>query len=245
MKYYYDEDRKGYLPIDEDRNLHGFRLVQCPRCGERRADSFHVSTMDPAKAGSKELSSAWHQLVRDKSDDAFDRWPLYERFATLLKQEFPGMYVSPSIRFGTVDMEVDETVDLAAPGLSTVVLKKEIFERLSKRGLKIDAWPVKTRYTKAVKHPESYVELAAQPLASAAPGQNIRLCPVCNRSNYTGFTPGGSIRPCELDASTVPANRDAFRIIESPTNIIVTERFVNEVRDFDCGNILWTEVQTR
>jgi hypothetical protein len=245
MKYFYDADRKGYLPIDQDRNLPYFRLVQCPRCGERRSDGVHVSTMDPGKSGSKELRSAWRKLIRDKSDDAFDRWPLYEHFASLLKQEFPGMYVSPSINFGIIDMEVDELVDIAGPGLGILVLKKEVFERLCKGGVIVDAWPVKARYTKSVKHPETYVELAAQPLASAAPGQNIRLCSVCNRSNYAGFAPGGSIRPCVLDASTVPANLDAFRIIEAPTNIIVTERFVNEVRDLDCGNILWTEVQMR
>jgi hypothetical protein len=116
MKYFYDADRKGYLPIDQDRNLRSFRLVQCPRCGERRSDSVHVSTMDPGKMDSKELQTAWRKLLRDKSDDAFDRWPLYEGFATLLKQEFPEMYVSASMNFGIVEMEVDELVDLAAPG---------------------------------------------------------------------------------------------------------------------------------
>jgi len=239
MKYFYDVGRKNYLPIDKDRDLLDFRLVQCPRCGERRADSVHISPTDPAKLGSAELRRAWRKLASDKSDDAFDRWPLYEEFARLLKQEFPGMYVSPSIMFGTVDVEVDDPVDIAAPGMGIIVLKKEGFERLRKRGVVVDVWPIKTRYTKTVKQHEEYVELAAQPVASAAPGQNIRLCSVCNRSNYPGWN-----GPCILDESTVPPDIDAFRIIESPTEIIVTERFVNAVQDFDCGNILWKEVRT-
>jgi hypothetical protein len=201
--------------------------------------------MDPGKAGSEGLRTAWRKLVRDKSDDASDRWPFYEQFATLLKQEFPEMYVSPSIKFGIVDVEVSNLVDLAAPGLGILVTKEAVFGKLTERGLVLEAWPVKARYTKAVKYPERYVELAAQPVASAAPGQNIRLCPLCNRSNFTGFGPNCTIVPCILDKTTVPPNLDAFRIIESPTNIIVTERFVNEVQNLDCGNIVWTEVQTR
>ena len=79
----------------------------------------------------------------------------------------------------------------------------------------------------------------SQPLASAASGQNIRLCPVCNRSNHLGRG------PCVLDQSSAPPNVDAFRIIDSPTNIIVTERFVEELQGFNCGNVVWAEVQTR
>ena len=246
MRYFYDGERKSDVPIpvDQDRNLPHFRLVQCPRCGEKRSDGVHVSTLDLGKAGSKELRAAWRELIRDKSDDAFDRWPLYERFTALLKNELPGTYVSPSIKLGIIDIEVGKLADLAAPGLGIVVLKEAVFGRLREEGLAIAAWPVKARYTSTVKHPEPYVELAAQPLASAAPGQNIRLCPICNRSNYVGWGPNRTIVPCILDESSVPPNCDAFRIIECPTNIIVTERFVNKVRDLDCGNILWTEVRT-
>jgi hypothetical protein len=244
MRYYYDLEKKPTdLPIDEDRGLIYFRLVQCPFCEEKRTSPVHISTMNPAKAGSREFRRSWNALKRNQSNEELDRWPLYLAFATQFQRDFPGLFISPGIRFGILRVHVDRMVSLAAPGMGKIVLVNSLFEHLRKKGIDVDGWPVNARFSKKIRKPEELLELVAMPVASAAPNQGINFCSACNRSDYNGWQ-GLDFHPCPVDALSIPAGCNAFRIIECPTNIIVSERFVNEVQGFDCGNVKWAELKT-
>jgi hypothetical protein len=246
MKWYYGVGKPNDLPIDQDRNFISFGLVQCPTCGERRSDGVHISTMDPRKVGSPELRSAWRKLYEMRgADDPLTGWPFYEQFATRLKTEFPELHVSANMNFGVLDVEVERMVDIAGPGMGVVVIRKALLEWLiSRRGLGLEGWPVKVRYTRNVQNPAPYLEIAARPIARALPGQGVEFCEMCQRSNFRGFRPGSwESCPCVLDESSVPPGVDGFRIKESPTPIIFSERFVEELQDHD-GNIMWAEVKT-
>lgn len=244
MKYYYYLGKFNVLPIDQDKSLMDIPLVQCAHCLQKRTTAVHISPNDPRKSGSAAFRQAWRRLAANKSDNDLDRWPLYETFAECFRTDFPGLYVSPGVEFGVLEVEVERMVDMATPGTGVMVLRKSLFDWLVKSGLKIEGWPVKARYCKKVEKPEELVELAALPVASAAPGQGIKLCPACNRSDYDGRDPHVvQTHPCIINRGSVPAGVDAFRIIESPGNIIVTERLVEAVADLDCGNIQWAEAR--
>lgn len=245
MTWFYKIEKPGSdLPMDEDRPRLYFRLVECPHCGERRSAVTHISPLDPAKMGSPELRRRWRKLRGNKSDDCLERWPDYEAFASQLLSEFPHLPASAAMEFGMIGVRVDRMVDLAAPGTGVVVLKKSLFSQLAARGLGIEGWPVKARFSKRISNPEEIVELAALPVATAAPGQNIKMCPACQRSDFDGRMTGRlGFHPCKLDPQSVPPNVDAFRIVESPINVIVSERVVEALEGYDCGNVLWTPVE--
>ena len=245
MRYFFKINKpKSDLPMDEDRNLKGFRLVECPACGKKGAFVLHVSTMDPGKEGTPELRRRWSALRRMDSDSEAERWPFYERFANQLHLERPDLFVSPGMAFGVLQIRVDRMVDLCTPGLGVMVLKRGLFDQMVSGGLEVESWPVKARYSKRIPNPMEIVELVAQPLASAALGQGIQMCSVCNRSNYDGGRTAQGFTPCKMSLASVPPEADAFRIKECPLNVIVSERFVNELEGLDCGNVQWCEVET-
>ena len=245
MRYFFKINKpKSDLPMDQDRNLMGFRLVECPVCKKKGASVLHVSTMDPGRGGTPELRRRWSALRRMASDDEAERWPFYEAFANQFHLEFPELFVSPGMEFGVLQISVHRIVDLCTPGLGVMVLKKDLFNQMHSRGLGMESWPVRARYSKRIMNPVEIVELVALPLSSAASGQGIQLCPFCNRSNYDGGRTVLGFTPCKMSLASVPPGLDAFRIKECPLNVIVSERFVNELEGLDCGNVQWAQVET-
>jgi hypothetical protein len=243
VKYFYYTGKPNCLPMDEDRNDISLPLIQCPYCGEKRTPCYRMSPSDPRTTGSPELRRAWRELKNTQADEPLDRWPKYEHFAGLFQKENSQAFVSPGMHFGQIQVRVDQMVDLAAPGLGVMVLKKSSFEELVAVGLHIASWPVKARFSKRIKNPEDIVELVAHPLAKGAEGQGIALCSQCNRSDYRQRQKTLASHPCALSEASVPMDADVFRIQECPTNIIVSERFVEAVKNWDCGNIIWNPVE--
>ncbi|HZI12834.1 MAG TPA: double-CXXCG motif protein [Myxococcus sp.] len=155
----------------------------------------------------------------------------------------PDAELPPGTGFGPLEgSALGEFGPLAWVVGQKLLLRREVLERLQAEGVQgLRVCPTKLRFRQ--KNPPEFLELQMEPHGrlhpDCIPPDEPPPCPTCGRFGLT--------RPDEpiLDASSMPTDRDLFRLGNFATMIIGTERFMEAVRRLELDGILFEELPTR
>lgn len=124
----------------------------------------------------------------------------------------------------------------------TLLLRSEALEQLQAHGVRgLQGCPIDVRIRG--KNPpellELQLELHGRLHPACLPADRKPPCPTCGNDRLT--LPD----PIILEAASLPADVDAFRLAEATTVILVTERFVDAVKRLGLDGVTFRELKTR
>ncbi len=226
---YYTDDRRWGLPG-----------TQCPVC--------HAIWSTAADAyPSVDLSHLPPHEQKKYVDPFEENYSEFERIREQVRPLAPpGVHLWPGTGFGPMTGSArGQFAPLSLTHPWTLLLHREPFERLKAEGLRgLKGVRAELRFRK--KNPPELLEMELLPRGrvhpDCLPADLPAPCPKCERV--------GGKRPDEsemiLDATTLPADLDLFRLEDFMTTIIVTERFVEAVRRLGYEQaIVFHELPTR
>jgi len=204
-----------------DERKWGLPGVQCPVCQaiwSTAGDAY--PSVDLSHLPAQEQKKYLPRLEKDYAE--FER--LREQVRPLVP---PGVHLWPGTKFGPlVGSAQGEFGPLALAHSWTLLMQREPLEQLQATGLRgLKGCRTELRFRK--KNPPELLELELLPWGELHPDclpDRPPPCPKCERDGYT--LPEQLL----LDATTLPADLDLFRLAGFLTLIIATERFVETVR---------------
>ncbi|HZI12128.1 MAG TPA: double-CXXCG motif protein [Myxococcus sp.] len=211
-------------------------LKDCPGCGATwAAAALHYPCVDLSQLpGTKE-----YEKPRAEPYDELMR--LLEKVRPLMPQ---GAILKPGVLFGPMKGWAKGTFgQLYMQNPWTLCLRREALERLQEAGVRgLQGCPLEVRYRG--KNPPELFELQLEFHARFHPD-----ClpaepppPPCSRCGRESNTLPD---PYILDAKTLPATADVFRLADWPTYILATERFVETAHRLKLDGVVFREVPVR
>ncbi|MFP2929662.1 double-CXXCG motif protein [Pyxidicoccus sp. 3LG] len=154
----------------------------------------------------------------------------------------PNAELPPGARFGPLVGTAFGKLPAFAWIIEVLLVHREAMERLLAEGMRgLLACPTALRFRQ--KNPPELLELQIEPLGrlhpDCIPPDVPPPCATCGRHAFR--------RPDDpiLDAATLPADLDLFRVGNFATMVIGTERFMEAVRRLDLDGISFRELPTR
>jgi uncharacterized double-CXXCG motif protein len=209
--------------------------VRCPRCGEVFAG---IGEAYPAV----ELSALPEQgkLKARVEEDFAEFTRLRERVRPLVPA---GATLEPGTRFGPLSGTArGDFPGVILPNAWTVLVRKETLEQLQAGGLRgLNGCRMELRFRG--KNPPELLELQVEPRGllhpDCLPRGMAAPCETCGR--YGFGLPAAPI----LDSTSLPTDRDLFRLANFKTVIVGTERFAETVRRLGIEEVEFRELPVR
>ncbi|WP_224364106.1 SitI6 family double-CXXCG motif immunity protein [Hyalangium versicolor] len=222
MRFYWlrDVEHPRYSGSYDDEHKWSLPGIHCPTCGAIWSDgSDTYPSVDLSDFPEQEKYAA--RLEEDYAE--------FERLRELVRPLAPaGVHLGPGTHFGPmVGAARGEFGPLCLHNPWTLLIRPEPLERLTSEGVRgLKGYRAKFRFRK--KNPPELLELELLPHGHVHPDcLPVDRRPPCSRCGRLGLSlPEEPI----LDATTLPAGLDLFRMGDFMTMIIATERFVDAVR---------------
>jgi uncharacterized double-CXXCG motif protein len=182
---------------------------------------------------------------RKKFDDP---WPVpfeeFKRLRELVRPLAPSCAVlEPGTRFGPLEGKGSGHFgQLFMQNPWSLYVRREALERLQEAGIRgLQGCPIQVRFR--VKSPPELLalqlELHGRFHPDCLPPDRKPPCPTC------GHEPFDRPEPILLDAASLTAGPDVFRLRQGWTIIIATERFVNAIQRLELDGVTFRELETR
>jgi uncharacterized double-CXXCG motif protein len=213
----------------------GLPGVRCPTCGATWSD------------GSDAYPSVDLTSLPERKEFETPRpepFPEFARLRELVRPLAPaGAPLGPGTKFGPLVGTASGTFGpFCFQNPWTLLAHRETLERLQPEGLRgLKGCPTELRFRK--KAPPELLELEIHPFGQLHPDcLPPGLPPPCETCGRQGFT-----RPDEpiLNAASLPAHTDLFRLAGFMTMIIATEQFSEAVRRLELAGIVFRELPVR
>lgn len=175
-------------------------------------------------------------------------WPVpfseFSRLRELVRPMVPaGAILEPGTKFGPLEGTGSGFFgQLFMQNPWSIYVRREALEKLREAGLQgLQGCPVDVRFR--VKRPPKLLalqlELHGRYHPDCLPADRKPRCPTCENEPFQ------RPNPIILDAASLPAELDIFRLREGWTLIIATERWVEAVRRLDLDGVIFRELETR
>ncbi|MDY7227457.1 double-CXXCG motif protein [Hyalangium rubrum] len=177
-----------------------------------------------------------------------DSWPVsFEEFERLRERVRPlapaGARLEPGTRFGPLSgTGAGSFGQLFMQNSWSIFARRAALEQLKRAGLRgLEGCPLQVRFR--AKSPPELLELQLVAHGRLHPDcLPPDLKPPCSTCGYQELK---LPRPYWLDAASLPAYLDVFRLTDFPTLIFATERMVEAVKRLELDGVLFREVEAR
>lgn len=206
--------------------------ISCPQC----ENNFSVPGVNYPSVNIGSILAPDIQKLMRRSHYWKTNWEQFRLVADSLKGRLkPEIILYPCSGFGKLEGVADGSVcDFERTDEDSAwVVKEESYKALKSTGLQFAG--VSASITSNGRHDDTFWELDALPTARLSGNMGEGLCKECHRVDYPE-------EELALIEASIPVDCSVFRAVEEPSEMIVTEEFVNAVRHLGLTGLKFFEI---